>query len=67
MFDLEKFAGQLYETYCSAVGGKAFNGSPLPNWKEFSSDPSKEKQYRAWIETAQKAHDVMHEFETRGK
>jgi len=45
---LEEKAGQLYEVYCEAVGGVAFNGDPLPPWKDFSSDPGKVKQADAW-------------------
>jgi len=48
----EKTAGLLYETYCTAVGGKAFNGDPLPGWKEFRADPKKIKQSDAWVTTA---------------
>lgn len=44
----EEMAGLLYETYCQAVGGKAFNGDSLPAWKEFSGDASKSKQANAW-------------------
>lgn len=48
----EKTAGLLYETYCTAVGGVAFNGDPLPGWKEFRADPKKKKQSDAWVTTA---------------
>ena len=41
-------AGFLYEQYCAAVGGKAFNGDPLPSWEEFSKDPAKQLQADAW-------------------
>jgi len=50
-----EFAGKLYEEYCKAVGGKAFNGDPLPDWKTFSTDPSKQKQSNAWIVVAKTA------------
>lgn len=49
------FAGKLYTAYCEAVGGIAFNGEPLPNWQEFNSDESKQKQANAWIAVAQVA------------
>lgn len=49
------YAGLLYETYCEAVGGVAFNGDPLPKWEEFSRDASKTKQSDAWIAVAKKA------------
>jgi len=42
----------LYETYCQSVGGKAFNGDPLPAWKEFNEDPAKQKQVNAWLNVA---------------
>jgi hypothetical protein len=42
-------AGLLYDAYCAAVGGVAFNGDPLPDWKTFRADPAKQKQVEAWI------------------
>jgi len=48
MKDIEKIAGELYETYCLAVGGVAFNGDALPTWEEFGSDSTKTKQSNAW-------------------
>lgn len=53
--DCKQLAGELYEYYCQAVGGKAFNGDPLPSWQEFSSDPNKQKQANAWLKVAEKA------------
>jgi len=50
-------AGQMYEAYCTAVGGKAFNGDPLPDWKTFRTDPSKQKQAEAWIAAANAARN----------
>lgn len=47
-----QIAGELYETYCAAVGGKAFNGDALPNWDTFLEDPTKKKQSDAWIAVA---------------
>lgn len=47
-------AGVLYETYCEAVGGEAFNGIPLPSWCEMSNDPSKVKQTEGWQAVARK-------------
>jgi hypothetical protein len=44
----EELAKALYETYCAAVGGVAFNGDKLPSWAEFSNDPAKVKQAKAW-------------------
>lgn len=45
-------AGELYTAYAKAVGGKAFNGDPLPTWEEFSNDPAKQVQVRGWIAVA---------------
>jgi hypothetical protein len=44
----ETEASRLYTAYCAAVGGKAFNGDPLPSWADFSNDPSKQVQADAW-------------------
>ncbi len=44
----EALAGRLYNTYCVAVGGKAFNGDPLPLWKDFSDDAKKAVQANGW-------------------
>lgn len=49
---LQQLAGRLYDRYCAAVGGRAFNGDPLPGWNEFLADPAKSKQSNAWIEAA---------------
>ena len=50
-----QLAGELYTTYCHEVGGKAFNGDPLPSWDEFSKDPKKQKQVEGWGGVASKA------------
>jgi hypothetical protein len=42
-----------------AVGSKAFNGDPLPNWDAFRSDPAKKKQSDAWIVTAEAAAAML--------
>ena len=55
MNDLAVLAGQLYTCYCQSVGGKAFNGDPLPTWDEFSADPAKAKQRQAWVDVAAEA------------
>lgn len=47
----------MYDRYCEAVGGKAFNGDALPKADEFFTDPTKEKQANAWREVAQVAMD----------
>lgn len=58
---IDKLAEKLYENYCREVGGKAFNGDPLPNWKDFSSDPNKQKQSNAWVSVAVGAVGVMYD------
>lgn len=60
----ETFAGELYTTYCRAVGGKAFNGDPLPDWKTFRADPTKQKQSDAWLETARVAMQAQSFFQS---
>lgn len=39
----------LYDVYCHAVGGKAFNNDPLPKWQEFFNDPKKQTQVKGWL------------------
>lgn len=56
---METLAGQLYEAYCEAVGGKAFNGDPLPKWEQFRADPSKKKQSDAWVKVAETASEAL--------
>jgi hypothetical protein len=46
--DSAVIAGELYEIYCAAVGGVAFNGDKLPGWTEFASDPNKTLQSGGW-------------------
>lgn len=43
----ERLAREFYDTYCAAVGGKAFNGDPLPPAEEFFEDEAKVKQANA--------------------
>jgi hypothetical protein len=59
MISREIVAQELYETYCLAVGGLAFNGDPLPNWADFSSDPNKQKQSNAWLAAADRALSLL--------
>jgi hypothetical protein len=49
---VDLIAERLYTIYCAAVGGTAFNGDPLPDWKTFRADPSKTKQSDAWVAVA---------------
>lgn len=49
---VKELAQLQYESYCSAVGGVAFNGDPLPSAEEFFADESKKKQSNAWLSAA---------------
>jgi len=48
----EKIARWFYQHYCAAVGGKAWNGDPLPVAAEFFADQKKELQADAWRQVA---------------
>ena len=54
--EVEEFAGILYTRYCEEVGGKGFDGSPLPTWREFASEPAKAAQFQAWVQVARLAY-----------
>lgn len=56
--DNEEIASKLYEEYCAAVGGVAFNGDKLPGWAEFAADPGKTKQADAWRAVARAARGL---------
>ena len=43
-----KRGGVAYTAYSHAVGGKAFNGDPLPTWGTLRSDPKKQHLVEAW-------------------
>lgn len=45
-------ARTMYERYCISVGGRAFNGDPLPGWVDFCADPKKVTQAEAWFAVA---------------
>lgn len=49
----EQFAFKLYDVYCEAVGGKAWDGRPLPTSEEFFYDATKVKQADAWRAVAE--------------
>lgn len=59
MPEITELAGELYETYCARVGGKAFNGDPLPKWEEFCKDPNKRVQAEGWVAVATKAVCIL--------
>ncbi len=48
-FSDSDLAKRMYDMYCKAVGGFAFNGDPLPTWEVFSTDPAKVKQANGWL------------------
>lgn len=54
-----ELAHALYTRYTQAVGGKAFNGDPLPSAEEFFSDTTKNTQSAAWICTAREAIKLL--------
>ncbi len=56
---VEEIAEKLYEQYCQAVGGKAFNGDTLPDWKTFRADSAKAKQSDAWMVVGKVAEDLI--------
>ena len=57
--DLELIARIMYDNYCAGVGGKAFNGDPLPNSTVFFNDDTKRKQADAWRKAAQAAIEAI--------
>ena len=56
---IEEVAEDLYTLYCQKVGGKNFQGDPLPGWQEFGSDPKKTLQANAWRAVAARAIDTL--------
>jgi hypothetical protein len=48
MKSFEELARLAWIRYCAAVGGKAFNGNPLPSWHELG-----ELQKAGWIAAVQ--------------
>lgn len=52
-------AKKIYTTYCEAVGGKAYNGDPLPDAETFFNDPTKEKQANAWRLAAKEPEEIL--------
>ncbi len=49
---------ELYDVYTAAVGGKAWDGRPLPSGSEFMADASKQKQADAWRAVARYAFNI---------
>lgn len=58
----DEIAGVLYGVYCVEVGGKAFNGDPLPDWREFGADPKKKLQSDGWRAVAAAARNIFSEY-----
>jgi hypothetical protein len=54
-------AKKIYDAYCEAVGGKAFNGNPLPKSNEFFNDPTKQKQAEAWRKAVIETQNLLYE------
>ena len=42
------FGEKAYIAYCVAVGGKAWNGDPLPTWEVMTEDSAKQHLVSAW-------------------
>lgn len=42
----------LYTRYCEEVGGRAYDGKPLPDWRTFRADTAKRRQSDAWVAVA---------------
>ena len=53
--EAEAMAARLYTIYCRSVGGKAYDGKPLPPWSEFGKDTNKFAQSNAWRAVAREA------------
>ena len=56
---MKRVAMAMYDEYCRKVGGKAYDGRPLPTSKEFFEDESKVKQQRGWFAAASKAIEIL--------
>ena len=55
----EKLAHAMYDAYCVQVGGKAYDGRPLPTAEEFFEDATKQKQAMGWFAAASKAIEMI--------
>lgn len=53
MTKTEQLAREAYDIYCAAVGGKAWNGQPLPTAAEFFEDATKTTQADGWRAVAE--------------
>lgn len=56
---MKNLAMAMYDEYCKGVGGKAYDGRPLPTAKEFFADDTKTKQQNGWLRAASKAIEII--------
>lgn len=56
---MKRVAMAMYDAYCEEVGGKAWDGRPLPTSKEFFNDETKQKQAMGWFAAASKAIEML--------
>lgn len=56
---MKRVAMEMYDAYCEEVGGKAYDGRPLPTAKEFFNDKTKQKQAMGWFAAASKAIELI--------
>lgn len=47
------------DAYSAAVGGRAFNGDPLPTWEEMCNDEKKAHLVKAWVAAAGGVHNAL--------
>lgn len=57
--DKDVLAKKTYDLYCEAVGGKAYNGDPLPKSEDFFSDETKSKQADAWRKALEPTYELL--------
>lgn len=57
MYSQEKSARTAFEVYSNAVGGKAYNGEPIPTWDKL---PMKIRD--AWVKGVSAAVDEFNRF-----
>ena len=56
---MQKLAHAMYDVYRVQVGGKAYDGRPLPTASEFFADETKQKQAMGWFAAASKAIEMI--------
>lgn len=55
----EELARYFYDLYCETVGGKAWDGRPLPSSADFFADTTKAKQADGWRAVASAARAIF--------